>query len=275
MLDHCSVGSRRVRTALSQHKLDSGIPSGRLVTGEACHGMPVCLAVALRRTSQVHAVAVSCEDTDQKLPRADHVSVLSRVGGDPGHQDHRVQGALLPTLDLEAPFCARAPSRLMLECCAKLVALMPALIAACLDRVSYHAWHQSPRAEHFFHVVLHLRPGRQHAWTVFHHHAWHQSPHAEHLFHVNDIVNDVTFSGPCVCVQEDEPLGTAGPLGLARHILDDGSGEPFFVLNSDVICDYPLKDMMAFHKQRGAEATLLVTQARAHRRLADCTCHVA
>lgn len=67
-----------------------------------------------------------------------------------------------------------------------------------------------------------------------------------------------------MCVQEDEPLGTAGPLGLARHILDDGSGEPFFVLNSDVICDYPLKDMMAFHKQRGAEATLLVTQARAH-----------
>ena len=26
-------------------------------------------------------------------------------------------------------------------------------------------------------------------------------------------------------------MGTAGPLGLAREILDDGSGEPFFVLN--------------------------------------------
>ena len=26
-------------------------------------------------------------------------------------------------------------------------------------------------------------------------------------------------------------MGTAGPLGLARDILDDGSGEPFFVLN--------------------------------------------
>ena len=26
-------------------------------------------------------------------------------------------------------------------------------------------------------------------------------------------------------------MGTAGPLGLAREILDDGSGDPFFVLN--------------------------------------------
>ena len=31
--------------------------------------------------------------------------------------------------------------------------------------------------------------------------------------------------------QENEPMGTAGPLGLAREILDDGSGDPFFVLN--------------------------------------------
>lgn len=59
---------------------------------------------------------------------------------------------------------------------------------------------------------------------------------------------------------EDEPLGTAGPLGLAKDILDDGSGEPFFVLNSDVICHYPLSEMMAFHKRKGAEATILVTK---------------
>lgn len=59
---------------------------------------------------------------------------------------------------------------------------------------------------------------------------------------------------------EDEPLGTAGPLSLAKDILDDGSGEPFFVLNSDVICHYPLSEMMAFHKRKGAEATILVTK---------------
>lgn len=61
---------------------------------------------------------------------------------------------------------------------------------------------------------------------------------------------------------EDEPLGTAGPLALAKEILDDGSGEPFFVLNSDVICNYPLSEMMAFHKRKKAEATILVTKVR-------------
>lgn len=39
---------------------------------------------------------------------------------------------------------------------------------------------------------------------------------------------------------ETEPLGTAGPLALARDILlqDDN---PFFVLNSDVTCRFPLR----------------------------------
>lgn len=55
-------------------------------------------------------------------------------------------------------------------------------------------------------------------------------------------------------------MGTAGPLALARSLLDDGSGSPFFVLNSDVVCHYPLKDMLDFHVARGAEATLLVTK---------------
>ena len=31
--------------------------------------------------------------------------------------------------------------------------------------------------------------------------------------------------------QEKEPMGTAGPLALANEILNDGTGEPFFVLN--------------------------------------------
>lgn len=55
-------------------------------------------------------------------------------------------------------------------------------------------------------------------------------------------------------------MGTAGPLALARHLLDDGSGKPFFVLNSDVVCPYPMKDMLDFHTARGAEATVLVTK---------------
>lgn len=60
--------------------------------------------------------------------------------------------------------------------------------------------------------------------------------------------------------QETEPMGTAGPLALARDILNDGSGSPFFVLNSDVICEFPLKEMLKFHKDHAAEATILVTK---------------
>ncbi|EFJ20705.1 hypothetical protein SELMODRAFT_168373 [Selaginella moellendorffii] len=62
------------------------------------------------------------------------------------------------------------------------------------------------------------------------------------------------------CSQEREPMGTAGPLALARDKLLDGSGEPFFVLNSDVICEYPLEQMIAFHKQHKGEASIMVTQ---------------
>lgn len=64
------------------------------------------------------------------------------------------------------------------------------------------------------------------------------------------------------CSQEPEPMGTAGPLALARSILETGDGAPFFVLNSDVICEFPLSDMMAFHQEKGAEATLFVTKVK-------------
>lgn len=58
--------------------------------------------------------------------------------------------------------------------------------------------------------------------------------------------------------QETEPLGTAGPLALARNLLNDG--EPFFVLNSDVICTFPFAELLAFHKKHGAEGTIMVTK---------------
>lgn len=53
-------------------------------------------------------------------------------------------------------------------------------------------------------------------------------------------------------------MGTAGPLALAREHLSDG--EPFFVFNSDVTCEYPLKELLAFHKSHGAEGTIFVTK---------------
>ncbi|XP_031114644.1 mannose-1-phosphate guanylyltransferase 1-like isoform X2 [Ipomoea triloba] len=61
---------------------------------------------------------------------------------------------------------------------------------------------------------------------------------------------------------ESEPLGTAGPLALARDkLIDDGSGEPFFVLNCDVFCEeYPFKQLITFHKSHAGEASILVTK---------------
>jgi mannose-1-phosphate guanylyltransferase len=59
--------------------------------------------------------------------------------------------------------------------------------------------------------------------------------------------------------QETEPLGTAGPLALAKRYFKE-TDEPFFVLNSDVICDFPFEEMYKFHKNHGREGTILVTK---------------
>ncbi|KAL7754249.1 mannose-1-phosphate guanyltransferase [Sorochytrium milnesiophthora] len=64
---------------------------------------------------------------------------------------------------------------------------------------------------------------------------------------------NITFS------VETEPLGTAGPLALARDVLGKDDS-PFFVLNSDVICEYPFKELAAFHKNHGTEGTIMVTK---------------
>lgn len=58
---------------------------------------------------------------------------------------------------------------------------------------------------------------------------------------------------------ESEPLGTAGPLKLAEKILGKDDS-PFFVLNSDVICEYPFKELATFHKNHGDEGTIVVTK---------------
>ena len=46
---------------------------------------------------------------------------------------------------------------------------------------------------------------------------------------------------------------------MAREILGKDDA-PFFVLNSDVICDFPFRDMVAFHKGHGREGTIVVTK---------------
>lgn len=58
---------------------------------------------------------------------------------------------------------------------------------------------------------------------------------------------------------ELEPLGTAGPIALAKeHLLK--TTRPFFVLNSDIICNFPFKDLAKFHENHGKEGTIVVTK---------------
>lgn len=64
--------------------------------------------------------------------------------------------------------------------------------------------------------------------------------------------------GPSMRGCHDPHTSAAGPLALAREHLDDG--EPFFVLNSDVTCAYPLRALLEFHHRHGKEGTIIVTQ---------------
>lgn len=73
---------------------------------------------------------------------------------------------------------------------------------------------------------------------------------------------------------ESEPLGTAGPLALARSLLSTND-EPFFVLNSDIICEFPFEEMVAFHRSHGAEGTLLVTKVSDPTRFGVVVCQEA
>jgi len=63
------------------------------------------------------------------------------------------------------------------------------------------------------------------------------------------------------CSLEDVPMGTAGPIRLAKDkILADNTDGLLFVFNSDVICHFPLGKMVDFHKSHGGEGTIMVTE---------------
>jgi NDP-sugar pyrophosphorylase family protein len=50
---------------------------------------------------------------------------------------------------------------------------------------------------------------------------------------------------------EEQPLGTAGPLALV-----DNLDETFIVMNGDVLTDLRLRDLVQFHKEQAAAATI-------------------
>ncbi|MCX6812096.1 MAG: nucleotidyltransferase family protein [Candidatus Berkelbacteria bacterium] len=56
-------------------------------------------------------------------------------------------------------------------------------------------------------------------------------------------------------VVEDKPLGTAGPLRLAKKYLT----ESFFIVWGDILSHLDLTDLMYFHKEHGGLATVALT----------------
>eukprot|EP00349_Pseudokeronopsis_sp_Brazil_P001568 CAMPEP_0202964874 /NCGR_PEP_ID=MMETSP1396-20130829/8995_1 /ASSEMBLY_ACC=CAM_ASM_000872 /TAXON_ID= /ORGANISM="Pseudokeronopsis sp., Strain Brazil" /LENGTH=258 /DNA_ID=CAMNT_0049687347 /DNA_START=163 /DNA_END=939 /DNA_ORIENTATION=- len=65
-----------------------------------------------------------------------------------------------------------------------------------------------------------------------------------------------------ICVQEEEPMGTAGPIKLAEeHLLRDSDEDGFFfVMNSDIICTFPFEQMIQAHKEKKKLATMLIKE---------------
>ena len=57
--------------------------------------------------------------------------------------------------------------------------------------------------------------------------------------------------------QEDQPLGTGGPIKLATNYLQD---EPFLVLNGDILSWIDYAELMQHHKENHATATLTLKQ---------------
>jgi mannose-1-phosphate guanylyltransferase/phosphomannomutase len=56
---------------------------------------------------------------------------------------------------------------------------------------------------------------------------------------------------------EDTPLGTAGSVKNAEHLLDDGT---FLVISGDALTDFDLTDLLKFHHDKGALVTVCLTR---------------
>jgi NDP-sugar pyrophosphorylase family protein len=67
--------------------------------------------------------------------------------------------------------------------------------------------------------------------------------------------NGKRFGVTITYIEETEPLGTAGPLNLAREHLTD----TFMMCNADELKNIDLHEMYLFHKENGAKATIALT----------------
>ena len=81
------------------------------------------------------------------------------------------------------------------------------------------------------------------------------SPYLEAVFH--SFLASRGGSPPLVrWITEPEPRGTAGAVAGAREHIDDS----FFVLNGDILTDLDLTALLHHHRERGAVATITLTE---------------
>ncbi|KAK9152467.1 hypothetical protein Syun_010776 [Stephania yunnanensis] len=71
---------------------------------------------------------------------------------------------------------------------------------------------------------------------------------------LKDFETKLQIQITCLC--ETEALGKGRSLAFAKEKLMDGG--PFFVLNSNVICEYPLESLIYFHKSHNGEASIII-----------------
>lgn len=72
-----------------------------------------------------------------------------------------------------------------------------------------------------------------------------------------DVIGRASSRGVRVQVaHEEEPLGTAGAIKNAESLIGD---ETFFAFNGDVLTSADLTSVLAFHRERGAVGTLVLT----------------
>lgn len=73
---------------------------------------------------------------------------------------------------------------------------------------------------------------------------------------VTDYVGDGSALGMSIETRiETEPLGTAGGVRACSDFLGDGD---FLVISGDCVCDFDLKKCIDFHRQKGADATIVL-----------------
>ena len=82
------------------------------------------------------------------------------------------------------------------------------------------------------------------------------------LFYLPDVMRDYFQDGKdfgvqmTYAVEEEQPLGTAGCVKNVEELLDD----TFVVISGDSVTDFDLSAAIAFHKEKGSKATLVLTR---------------